>query len=229
MQADLSMLDSITRLAQQYGPFLFAILFVLVVTRTAHQYYEESNTRQQPPASEDEKRTYRLYFRSSIWVGIALTLLSIGWWFYVQAQGTNIYQIAIVGLQPEEAVLSQYYVKSVPRPTIPGAATLTDDYFIIAQDQPFRIGDKFVFYYFKTPASPATSAPQAAVGLSGTRIETEYAGNKLDTYQVTQSGNNVTLTMTASNSPASLAADNSAALVPRLASAAATPDPRSDP
>src|SRR6201988_4227158 len=131
MQVDLSTIETATRLASQYGPFLFAILFIFVVTRTAHKYYQECNTRT-VPATEEEKKTYRSYFLISVWGGIALTLVSIGWWVYVQMQGPSVYQIAIVALHSDEAILSNYFSKTVPRPAIGGASALTDDYFIVA-------------------------------------------------------------------------------------------------
>ena len=202
MKLDLTMIETFTRLAQQYGPFLFAMLFIFVVTRTAHKYYLESNTRQ-PPASEEEKNTYRSYFRNSVWVGIALTLLSIGWWIYAQMQGPSVYQIAIIGLQPDEAVLSQYYFKTVPRPTIAGAVAPHDDYFIVAQDVPIKIGDTFDFYYFKTPPTQTIATPggqpAGGIGITGTPIEIKYSGNKRDTFQVTQAGSSVTLKIVASS------------------------------
>jgi hypothetical protein len=202
MQNDLSMLDSIARSAAQYGPFLFAVLFTLVVTRTAHKYYQESNTRQQPPATEEEKATYRSYFTTSIWVGIALTLVSIGWWIYVQMQGTNVYQIAINGLQPDETVSSNYYAMTKPEPTIPGAVTLTDYLFMIVQNAPFKVGDKFEIYYFKIPPRPASGTPgdqTAGVGIAPIPLQVQYSGNPSDTYQVTQNGGTVTLTTVAAS------------------------------
>lgn len=190
MQIDLATIETITRLAQQYGPFLFAILFIFVVTRTAHKYYQESNTRTQPRASDQEKRTYRAYFVTSVWVGIAVMLLSIGWWIYTQMQGPSIYQIAILGLRQDESVLSEYYSKTITRPSIPGAVALHDAYFMIA-DRPLMIGDKFEFYYFKAPSVPdagTPGAPAAAIGIAGVVLDVKYAGNRRDTYQIAQNG-----------------------------------------
>jgi hypothetical protein len=44
-----------------WGPFFFSILFMLVITRMAHSYYRDVNVRTSPPASPEEKTTYRLY------------------------------------------------------------------------------------------------------------------------------------------------------------------------
>jgi hypothetical protein len=198
----MSLLDP-TRLAAQYGPFLFAMLFVLVVTRTARIYYRESNVRM-PPASEEEKKVYQSYFTTSVWVGIFLTLLSIGWWIYVHLFGPSVYQIAIVGLNSDETILSDYFSKTVPRPTVSGVDTVTDDFFIVAQDRPFKIGDKFKFYYFKTPATPPESVagvqPEIRKGGQGIPIEIEYSGNMRDIYDIERASNNVSLKLHASDS-----------------------------
>jgi hypothetical protein len=44
----------LVQLAADFGPFLFAILFIMVVTRTAHGYYRECSTRTEPLASPEE-------------------------------------------------------------------------------------------------------------------------------------------------------------------------------
>jgi hypothetical protein len=220
MQIDLATIESVTHLAQQYGPFLFAILFIFVVTRTAHKYYQESNTRTQPRASEQEKRTYRSYFITSVWMGIALMLLSIGWWIYAQLTGPSIYQMAIVGLRQDESVLSEYYSKTIPRPSIPGAAALHDVYFIVARDRPISIGDAFKFYYFRAPASSNVSTHDAAgVGIAGIELGIKYSGNKMDVYQIAQSGGGFSLKVIESNRETS---------GPQFASAAATLPKRSE-
>jgi hypothetical protein len=145
MQNDLSsMVETMTRLAAQYGPFLFAMLFILVVTSTAHKYYRESNTRQ-PPASEEERATYRSYFRTSVWVGIGLTLVSIGWWFIAQFHGPTNFEIAVVGLQPGETIASNYYSQDVAEPMIQGTIPLHDSKFMVNKAVPLKIGDKFKF------------------------------------------------------------------------------------
>ncbi len=180
MDLEIDKIESVTRLAQQFGPFLFAILFILVITRTAHGYYRECMTRVKPAPTEQEQKTYRLYFLSSVWVGIAAMALSIGWWFYAQERGNNVYQIAIVDLKADEKILSSYYFKDAPRPTIGDVATMHDTYFLIVQDQPFQSGDRLAFQYFKIPANPGPNG----TGVSYRQLEVQYtSGNKL-TYRV---------------------------------------------
>jgi len=136
-----SVVDDLVRLAEQFGPFLFAILFILVVTRTAHGYYRECNVRKDPPASEQERATYRLYFISSVWCGIIAMALSIGWWGYAQLKGTYVYQVAIVGLGDDEIIDADYFQKRIQRPSVPGAIAIHDIYFLMVQDEPFKVGE----------------------------------------------------------------------------------------
>ena len=184
MTVDLSTFEAITRLAEQFGPFLFAILFILVVTRTARSYYVACMTRKEPPPSKDEQKTYRLYFLCSVWVGIAVMALSIGWWVYAQAKGNHVYQVAVVDLGSDEQVLSDYYFKTTQRPSIPGANSGHDTYFLIVQDQPFRVGEAFEFEYFKLPVGPTA----VGTGVTGQRVEIKYSGNRADKYRLVADG-----------------------------------------
>ena len=52
-------LSKLTNLAFQFGPFLFALLFSLIITRWAHKIYREANQRKAP---DEERETYRFYF-----------------------------------------------------------------------------------------------------------------------------------------------------------------------
>lgn len=179
--ADLSTVEAITRLAEQFGPFLFAVLFILVVTRTARGYYVECMTRKDPPPSEQEQKTYRAYFTSSVWIGVAVMSLSIGWWFYVQARGNHVYQITIVDLEPDESVLANYYFKKGLRPTLSAdGVSMHDAHFLIVQDRPFKSGDVLAFHYFKHTVAPVA----AGRGTIGSKIEIKYAGGSSLRYRV---------------------------------------------
>ena len=180
MTVDLSTLEAITRLAEQFGPFLFAILFILVVTRTARRYYLECMTRKEPPPSVQEQKTYRLYFLCSVWVGIVVMTMSIGWWIYAQAKGNHVYQVAVVDLGPDELVLSDYYFKTTQRPSIPGANAGHDTYFLIVRDQPFKVGELFDFEYFKLPTGPTV----VGTGIAGKRVEIKYDGTRAGKYRL---------------------------------------------
>jgi hypothetical protein len=183
MQApELKTVEVLVQLANEFGPFLFAILFILFVTRTAHGYYKECSTRQNPAASDEERRTYRFYFVCSMWCGVLVMMLSIGWWVYARINGPHVFQIAIVNLQSDEQLLADYYFKRVPRPSPPGAPVVSDYFFLLVKPAPFEVGEKFAFDYYKIPAIPAGApsgvAPQAHA------IEVAYAGHSQDRYRI---------------------------------------------
>jgi hypothetical protein len=153
---DIPAFERVVQLALQFGPFLFAILFILVVTRTAYGYYNDCITRTAPPASAEERKTYRFYFLCSVWAGIAVMALSIDWWVYAQSRGNNVYQVAIVNLKSDEYISADYFTKSVQRPVVRGGSPIHDDYLLVVQDKPFQIGDKFTFSYYKVAGVPGS-------------------------------------------------------------------------
>ena len=190
MELDVTGLTTVVRLAEQFGPFLFAILFILVVTKTAHGYYQDANTRKHPPASQQERQTYRFYFLCSIWCGVGVMVLSIAWWLYVQSRGSHVYQIAITALGNDDNIYSGYYNKRLPRPLIPGLPGTYDTYFLVVQDQPFNVGDKFSFTFVKVPAGGGPGGE--SVGVAGVivpkQITVTYRGERFDTYTLSFDG-----------------------------------------
>jgi hypothetical protein len=99
----------LAKAALQYGPFLFAIIFILVVPPYAHAIWRRSF---KATADADELsrllRESRLYFRSSWLFGMFLVLCSILWWAYTQNLdlSTHAYAGFITGLHPEDQLLS---------------------------------------------------------------------------------------------------------------------------
>jgi hypothetical protein len=209
----ISAIDALTRLAEQFGPFLFALLFIIFVTRTAHSYYAECTARTKPPPSEQETKTYRLYFVSSFVVGIVVMALSIGWWFIRQAKGNFVYQISIVNLDPDEKVVSEYYSRNNVRQSIPGIRPNHDALFLIVRDQPYAVGQTLSFQYVKqTPAAmPSGAGSTAPIGsaLTLTPIEAKYEGGKFLTYKINSDGSQPHLVLVAQDAsgPAVFTAD----------------------
>jgi hypothetical protein len=83
-------LEVLTNASILYGHFFFALLFILVVTRTAHSYYKGVCERANPPAAPDEQKTYRLFFLASMTAGILLVFTAVSWWIYAQFQKHTI-------------------------------------------------------------------------------------------------------------------------------------------
>ena len=57
---------SVVQLASEFGPFLFAILFLIVVTRIAGGHYHECVTRVAPQGSPQEISTYQFLSRRDL-------------------------------------------------------------------------------------------------------------------------------------------------------------------
>ena len=172
--------ERLVQLASEFGPFLFAILFIMFVTRTARGYYNEVSTRTAPAASREELRAYRFYFICSIWAGLAVMALAVGWWVYANWRGGNFYQVAILNLKSDERISADYFTKSVQRPVVPGGSPVHDDYLLIVRDQPFQVGEKFFVSYYKLGTAPLTGL----VGVDPVPLEITYAGRRAERFHM---------------------------------------------
>jgi hypothetical protein len=193
----ISAIEALTRLAEQFGPFLFALLFIMFVTRTARGYYAECMARTAPPPTEQETKTYRFYFMSSFVIGVFVMALSIGWWFYRQAKGNYVYQVSIVNLEPKENVVSEYYSRNNIRQTFPGALPHHDALFLIVRDQPYQIGETLSFQYIKQ----SNDQNVIGSGLSPTLVEVKYVGGTALSYKMVSDSSGPRLVLTAQNEP----------------------------
>ncbi|HUI34803.1 MAG TPA: hypothetical protein VLX67_04650 [Stellaceae bacterium] len=188
-------------LAEQFGPFLFAILFILVVTRTAHQWFREAVSRT-PHANPAEIRTLRFYFILSVYCGIGAMILSVGWWFYAQTRGMYYYQFSISELSNEDQIISQFFSKTAPMPVVAGAAPLHDEYFLIGQPTPFNQGQKFTIQYYRLPQGTGTNTGTV---ITPQDIVVAYSGNSSDAFRlVAQAGEPPTLQLSSARPDASL-------------------------
>ena len=174
--------ERMVQLAEQFGPFLFAVLFILVITRTAHRYYREAITRTEPPASPEERRTYRFYFLCSIWAGLAVMSLAIGWWLYANWRGNNFYQVAILNLRENEGISTNYFTKKVSRPVIVGGTPVHDVYLLIVRDRPFQVGEKFSVSYYKLTSTPESGL----VGVDPVTLNIVYSGRARESFRVAE-------------------------------------------
>ena len=167
---------SVVQLASNFGPFLFAILFIVVVTRVASAHYRDCVTRKEPAPSPQEMATYRFYFVCSITSGLALTALAVGWWMFASWRGDNRYQVTFYDLNNDQHITSSYYSLVSKRGE---TSPIHDDLFLIVRDTPFNIGEKFRFAF--STGTPPTS------GLAGSTVfplEITYSGNNSESYSV---------------------------------------------
>jgi hypothetical protein len=216
-------IETLTRLAEQFGPFLFAILFIVFVTRTARSYYVECMTRTAPPWTAQEQKTYRLYFLCSVWGGVAVMTLSLGWWFYRHAKGNYVYQISVVNLSPEEKIVSEFYSRTnVHQTVVPGVAPNHDALFLVVRDQPYTSGQTLSFTYVKqTAVANGTGSTPLGSALVPQQVEIKYSGGNILSYRIVSDGSGTRLETFVQHNSASgiFTAEEIQAAVQRYASA----------
>jgi hypothetical protein len=84
--------DGITRLtvlAAQYGPFLFAVLFIVLVPVIGEKWFSkilQTKLVGGPKEREATVQVYKFYWVSGVVFGLFLAALSVAWWMYVQTQ-----------------------------------------------------------------------------------------------------------------------------------------------
>lgn len=135
-------------LAFQYGSFAFAVLFCIVLTRWGYGIYEKACSRKDPPASEKEKNTYRIYFLSVAFFGIILVVVSTIFWI-AKYKSWYVYEGVIKKLASHEKITSSdLYLKQVWRGPL-GGTQIRDEHFIAIQKEPFTEGKEFKVNFSK--------------------------------------------------------------------------------
>ena len=137
------------KLVFQYGSFAFAVLFCIVLTRWGYGIYQKACSRKDPPASEKEKNTYRIYFLSVAFFGIILVVVSTIFWI-VKYKSWYVYEGVIKKLKEHEKITSSdlYLQKDWMGPLGEGSQ-IRDEYFIVIQNEPFTKGQKFKLNFSK--------------------------------------------------------------------------------
>ena len=140
-----ALLDGLANLAYQFGPFFFAVLFSLFITRTARRWYSEA------AEGKEEKRAFRSYFHSSWVFGMLLVATSVVWWLRSQWEGHHAFAASIVALSQNQQLASisedqnfysRFWVHQTPD-------TLKDSWFVIVSDHPVRRGEVFKLNYWE--------------------------------------------------------------------------------
>ncbi len=182
-QQPLEWIDSLANASFLWGPFFFSILFLLVVTRTAHSYYARVNERVTPPASAEERQDYRNYFRLSIVSGLVLVFLSVGWWMYAQLHD-HMFQGVIVGLEKDQQIVpadDDLYYRAVQRDAGLGRV-IRDYHFVIVRATPFINGQVFRLQLYPEPGAISEAPPKPE------ELKVLYRGTTRDKYQLVRDG-----------------------------------------
>lgn len=74
--------EQLTRLAFEFGPFMFAIFVLIYLTKRANENYAEVAARTDPRPRREELRARRLVYYLAWFSGFALILISVTWWLY---------------------------------------------------------------------------------------------------------------------------------------------------
>lgn len=144
--------STFARLASQYGPFFFSILFCVVLTRWGYSIYNNANKRKDPPAHPKEIDTYRFYFMSTVVFGFILVIISVVWYF-MQQNIIHVFEGKICYLGEEhEFVSSDLFFKR----KLVGSFGETDPIkyydweFFSKQSKPFDENKSFILIHSKT-------------------------------------------------------------------------------
>jgi hypothetical protein len=170
-------IDALTNASFLWGPFFFSILFILVVTRTAHSYYARVNERVTPPASAEERQDYRNYFRLSIVSGLVLVFLSVGWWMYAQLHD-HMFQGVITGLEKDQQIVpadDDLYYRAVQREAGFGRV-IRDYHFVIVRATPFANGQVFKLQLYPEAGAISEAPPKPE------ELKVQYRGTARDKY-----------------------------------------------
>lgn len=89
---DPKILEQLTPLAQQYGPFFFAVLFVLLVPFMGQTWFRGFLEMRIEKGQERDAalEVYKFYWKSGIVAGLCLVFFAVTWWFYVQNKHLQI-------------------------------------------------------------------------------------------------------------------------------------------
>lgn len=139
-----------TELAFQFGPFFFALLFTLVISRWTYKIYHA-----QGKASNREKDTYRWVFISTTAFGMVLVVISVVWWWNYRPT-TYVFRGEIKNLTEYERLMSSnLYFKSKWMGKIEeGIPQFHDEEFAVIQEAPFSQGQEFDMLFSKRDGSP---------------------------------------------------------------------------
>jgi hypothetical protein len=150
LSLSLPSLDHLVELAFQYGPFLFALLFLLSIVRWAQQKFQEIQ-KQNPPSSSQTVNSYRFVYLASFAVGVALVIVSVVWWWQYRPT-IYVYRGVIENLDETQTLdgeTAYFHAKRIP-PAMADVPEERDEKFIVVQTVPFLSTDTVEVFFAKT-------------------------------------------------------------------------------
>jgi len=83
--------EKIANIASQYGPFFFAVLFILFVPVVGQKWFSKALEKRSVGSEQERQKAleiYSFYWLSGVKTGIVLVGVSIVWWAFVQIKYT---------------------------------------------------------------------------------------------------------------------------------------------
>ena len=150
-------LSKLSEIALQYGPFFFAVLFVLGVMRWAYKVFKETNAKTNPPATPKELSAARLVFLGTFFFGLALVVVSVVWWlgfrpriYAFLGEITNLHDYETLAPASENL-----YFRAEPKDPIDGIP-LRNEHFVIVRNSPLNKGEIFDVEFSKNKSTRNT-------------------------------------------------------------------------
>lgn len=144
----MNSISQLVHLSYQFGPFAFALIFLIVMARWGQKKWGEVCTRKKPAASDAEKSTYRFYFIGVTSVGVVLVGVSVYWWW--THQPIYLYEGQIETLAETDTVEgTNVYVRNEYYKQDPDSPQFRDVHFLIKQTEPFEDGQDVNLRYFR--------------------------------------------------------------------------------
>lgn len=147
MPITISDLLDVASKAAQLGPFLFAVLFLLVVLPLAYKFVNATSAGGDSQDVAILRKNFLWYFWLTVSVGIILVIVSVISWFkQQQQQAVYIYEGVIRNVKPHETIVSStLYFRPKHYPPRGEGDNLRprDEYFLLIQDKPFNEKDRF--------------------------------------------------------------------------------------
>jgi hypothetical protein len=150
-------LSKLSEIALQYGPFFFAVLFVLGVLRWAYKVFKETNAKTNPPATPKELSTARLVFLGTFFFGLSLVVVSVVWWLGFRPK-IYAFQGQIINLHDYETLApasENLYFRAEPKDPIDGIP-LRNEHFLIVRNSPLNKGEIFDVEFSKNKSTRNT-------------------------------------------------------------------------
>jgi hypothetical protein len=134
--------NEFSKLAIQYGPFFFSILFLIFIPKTLYGYIKKAKDAK-------EKMVYLRTYQIAFAFGIALVIASVVWWF-IHFPLTYVFKGQICDLESYAKISSDsLFFKPVAIPFAGEEDLVQNVEFIIVQSSPFKRGQKFRLYFKK--------------------------------------------------------------------------------